>query len=377
MSDGVAVMHDVLALRIAPDVTAAARGDQQAFERLVDVTRNTVTSITLAILRDIELSRDVAQEVYLMVWRDLRKLRDPTSFLPWLRQLTRNRAHQALRTHVRRHRRIETAGDDILAAAADPRPDVLRALVADEERAALAAAIDDLPAASREVVVLYYREGQSAKQVAALLDLSEDAVKQRLSRARERLRAALVTQIEGSSPSVAFTAGIIAAVATMAAPATASAAIIGASKGGKIGTSVLAVTGASLFGALAGLAGGWAGVAFGTRDLLRLARDENERRGVLQTAALSMLVTLGFIVGIMVRPTPMVATVGFAVMMVAFFITHFVWLPRITRRRMEAELLEDPVGAATMHRTRRRQCVWGFAVGMLMGGGAVAASWFF
>lgn len=377
MSDGVATVHDVLALRIAPDVTAAAAGDQQAFERLVDITRNTVTSITMAILRDIELSRDVAQEVYLMVWRELRKLRDPTSFLPWLRQLTRNRAHQALRTRVRRHRRIGTAGDDILAAAADPRPDMLRALVADEERAALAAAIDDLPAASREVIVLYYREGQSAKQVAALLDLSEDAVKQRLSRGRARLRAALVAQLEESSPSVAFTAGILAAVAAMAAPATASAAIVGASKGGKIGSSVLAVTGASLFGALAGLAGGWAGVAFETRDLLRRARDEDERRGVLQAAALRMLVTLGFIIGIIARPTPLVATVGFAVMMVAFYITHFVWLPRITRRRVEAELLEDPVGTAAIQRARRLRCAWGFTVGMVLGGGAVAASWFF
>lgn len=369
-------MNEVLALRLAPDVTAAGRGDPQAFARLVDVTRNTVTAITLAILRDIEWSRDVAQDVYLMVWRDLRKLRDPTSFLPWLRQLARNRAHQALRTHVRHRRRIELAGDDILAAAADPRPDVLHALITDEARAALAAAIDALPAASREVVVLYYREGQSARQVAELLDLSEDTVKQRLSRARTRLRTALVSQIEGSSPDVAFTAGILAAVAATAAPATASAAIIGASHGSTIGTSVLPVTGAGIVAALAGLAGGWAGIAFGTRDLLRLARDAEERRGVLQAAALSMLVTLGFMGGILVRPTPLVATVGFAVMMVAFFITHFVWLPRITRRRVDAELLEDPVGAATIHRARRRQCVWGFAMGMLMGGGAVLASWF-
>jgi RNA polymerase sigma factor (sigma-70 family) len=138
-------MSDVLALRLAPDVAAAARGDQQAFARLVDVTRNTVTSITLAILRDIDLSRDVAQDVYLMVWRDLRKLRDPASFLPWLRQLTRNRAHQALRTHIRSRRRIQQVDDETLAAASDPRPDALHMLLDAEQRAALAAAIDELP----------------------------------------------------------------------------------------------------------------------------------------------------------------------------------------------------------------------------------------
>lgn len=78
-------MSDALALRLAPDVRAAARGDQQAFARLVDATRSTVSSIALAILRDVEQSRDLAQEVYLLMWRDLRKLREPTSFLPWLR----------------------------------------------------------------------------------------------------------------------------------------------------------------------------------------------------------------------------------------------------------------------------------------------------
>ncbi|MBA4157915.1 MAG: RNA polymerase sigma factor [Gemmatimonadetes bacterium] len=148
-------MNATLALRCAPDVAAAARGDQHAFARLVDETRSTVTSITLAILRDVELSRDVAQEVYLMAWRDLRRLRDPHSFLPWLRQITRNRAH------TRQHRRLEPVTDTILPAAADPRPDAVDMLVAEEERAALERALGELPPSAREVVLLYYREGQS------------------------------------------------------------------------------------------------------------------------------------------------------------------------------------------------------------------------
>src|SRR6478735_3689408 len=86
-------------------VVAAAGGDQEAFSRLVTATSGVVSSISLAILRDFELSRDVSQDVFLTAWRDLRKLRNPASFLPWLRQLTRNRAHHVLRTHVRERRR--------------------------------------------------------------------------------------------------------------------------------------------------------------------------------------------------------------------------------------------------------------------------------
>src|SRR4051794_5851125 len=78
-------------------VRAAAQGDAEAFARLVDASRTLVCSIALAILRDVEASQDVAQDVFLAAWRDLGKLRNPASFLPWLRQMTRNRAHHVLR----------------------------------------------------------------------------------------------------------------------------------------------------------------------------------------------------------------------------------------------------------------------------------------
>ena len=364
------------ALRLAPDVTAAAAGDHQAFARLVDATRGTVSAITLAILRDVEASRDVAQEVYLLVWRDLRRLREPTSFLPWLRQMTRNRAHQALRTHVRRRRRFENGADALLAVAADPRPDPADRLLATEERVALERAISELPPSAREVVVLYYREGRSAAHVASLLDLSEEAVRQRLARARKRLRDSLVHLIEETAPGAGFTAGVLAAVASLAAPATASATVVGLAKAGKAGSVAPGLMGAGLFGALAGLAGGMAGVFYGTRNLLRQARDEEERRGVMAVGALCTFATLFFVVTITFWPTASVATAGFLVMMTCFFVGHFVWLPRITRRRFAAELDEDPVAAAAAHGRQRFQARMGFAIGTVLGGGTIVAAWF-
>lgn len=369
-------MSSTPALQLAPDVRAAATGDHRAFARLVDATRGTVTAITLAILRDVEASRDVAQEVYLLVWRDLRRLREPTSFMPWLRQLTRNRAHQALRGRVRRRRRFEDGADTLLAAAADPQPDALDRLVAAEERAALERAIGELPPSAREVVVLYYREGRSAAQVASLLDLSEDAVRQRLTRARKRLRRSLIQLIEDTASGPGFTAGVMAGVASLAAPAGASAAVVGLGKAGKAGAAAPGLLGAGLFGALAGLVGGLVGLFHGTRDLLRLARDEEERRGVVAVGALCTFTMLVFVAGIVLWPTPAVATAGFIVMMVGFFVAHFIWLPRITRRRHEAELEEDPVAAAAVHRRRRLQARLGFTIGLLLGGGAIVAAWF-
>src|SRR6187551_515841 len=158
-------------------VAAAAAGDRSAFATLVSQTSGVVSSISLAIVRDIDVSRDVAQDVFLAAWRDLRKLRNPASFLPWLRQMTRNRAHHVLRASVRTNRRVQFGADDeMLAAVADGRPDQSATLIAAEDRAALLEALAGLPDETREVVTLYYREGQSTAQVAMLLDLDEAAV---------------------------------------------------------------------------------------------------------------------------------------------------------------------------------------------------------
>ena len=368
-------MSNALALRLESDVIAATQGDHRAFARLVDATRNTVTSITLAILNDIELSQDVSQDVYVAVWKDLRKLREPHSFLPWLRQLTRNRAHEALRTHVRRQSRVARANDDaMLASYADPRPNALDTLLTKEEREAVSTAIDELPDGAREVVILFYREGESVRQVADLLDLTEATVKQRLSRARTALRSNVTAALDKSAPRAAFTAAVLSAI-TLAAPAVAGAATVGMGKIAAGGAAKLA--GGALAGAFAGLAGGWAGAFFGTRKLVQLARDDEERNGVIKAGIAQMITTLGFMVAIVVSPEPLTATVAFVVMMGVFYVIHFHWLPRITARRHAAEIEEDPVGAAKQHAQNRRLAVLGCALGTLFGGAAIVASWFF
>jgi len=152
-------------------VLAATRGNAEAYGKLVDETSPLVSSIALAIVRDLELSRDIAQDVFLSVWRDLKNLRNPASFLPWLRQTVRNRAKTALRTHVRQQK-LGMLGvlDELLPVAMDPQPSVADQMIAEEESLALAEALASLPEETREVLTLYYRERQSVAQVASLLE---------------------------------------------------------------------------------------------------------------------------------------------------------------------------------------------------------------
>jgi hypothetical protein len=151
-------------------------------------------------------------------------------------------------------------------------------MVAREEAHALAEALDAMPEESREILTLFYREGQSVAQVALLLDLSETVVKKWLSRTRKRLRASLQEQIGHTlcrtSPGAEFTAVVIAALPAGATPAL-SAAGLAVSKAGAMG--ILKVL-APASGVLAGGLGGVLGVLLGSRKCFCDARDNEERR---------------------------------------------------------------------------------------------------
>jgi RNA polymerase sigma factor (sigma-70 family) len=366
-------------------VVAAAAGDRDAFSSLVSATSGVVASIALAILRDLDLSCDVSQDVFLAAWRDLRKLRNPASFLPWLRQLTRNRAHHVLRSHVRARRHEgDTATEGFLEAINDPRPNADAQVVAREEAETLARALDALPDDTREVLTLFYREGQSVAQVALLLDLTEVAVKKRLSRARAALREAVLERaghtLRITAPGAAFTAGVMSAM-TIAAPATASAAGLMASKsaaGMGLGAKILLLAASALPGAL----GGVAGVLGGTRQLSREARDDEERRGVRRFRIVASLTVAVFALGFSVGPEVtehwrVWAVINFALFIMTLGALYRVWLPRILRRRFEAEMREDPVRATARRRRERRAAIIGWTLGLTFGTlGLVLGLWF-
>jgi RNA polymerase sigma factor (sigma-70 family) len=340
-------------------VRAAAQGDAEAFARLVDASRTLVCSIALAILRDVEASQDVAQDVFLAAWRDLGKLRNPASFLPWLRQMTRNRAHHVLRDRVRLRRVISDAeADDLLAAASDPHPASPDRLLAAEEERLLAEALGELSDEAREVVTLYYREGRSVRQVADLLGLREEAVKQRLSRARSRLRETMLDRLgatlQRTAPGATFTAAVMTALA-LSAPATATAAGIAASaKLSAVGP--WAKLGALLGGAGLGVAGGIAGILLGTRRYFARARDDQERRGLrlyrMAAIALVLVVTLGMLAS---RHNPWGMGLSVLALYAGLMALIFGWLPSVTARRRAAEIAEDPEAWRRHRRERRLQ----------------------
>ena len=248
-------------LMLRAELPAARRGNHEAYGRIVCACQNTVTAIALAITRDVQASEDIAQEAFLSAWQQLDRLRSSASFLPWLRQITRNLARDWLRAQAQRPLSGEAA-EIAIGMAADPSPEPADRLLRGEAEAAAEDIISALPEDSREVLLLFYREGQSSRQVAALLGLSDEAVRKRLSRARASVREDLLQRFGGlarsTAPSAAFALAVAGALAP-AAPASATAAVVGSGVFGA-GAGKLGAGGLATGGAAGGVAGGSLGL---------------------------------------------------------------------------------------------------------------------
>ncbi len=224
------------------ELPAARRGCAQSYGRIVLACQNTVTAIALAITRDVQASEDIAQEAFLKAWQQLNQLHNSGSFLPWLRQITRNLARDWLRANRNRPLSGEAA-EIAIGMAADPALDGAEEMARVEEELAAEEIISALPEDSREALLLFYREGQSSQQVAMLLGLSDAAVRKRLSRARSTVREELLRRFgefaRASAPGTAF-AAVVSSAVMLAAPGTASAIAIGSmASAGKLGAGGL------------------------------------------------------------------------------------------------------------------------------------------
>lgn len=367
---------DTIDLLIHRELPAAAAGDRDAYGRIVAACQNTVTAVALAITHDVPASEDIAQEAFLSAWQHLKRLQNPASFLPWLRQITRNLARDHLR--AARHRPLDGETAELaISLAADPAPTPPQKIAEDERERAAAELISALPEDSRETLLLFYREGQSSQQVAALLGLSDAAVRKRLSRARQDLREDLLKRFgefaHGSAPGVAFTA-MVAGALTVASPPAAAAGILsaGAAVGAKtFGKILLGAAGSIGFAIVAS----FTAIYLGLRSQLRGAIDEEERQGLIRSAAINALTSLGFVIALIViaKATSgwMPAVAATLVFMAVIFYQSLVVQPRVLARRHALEAARDPVKAARDRRSEKIKCWIGVFFGLAGGLGGL------
>jgi len=354
-------------LLIKRELPAAVRGDRDAYGRIVVASQNTVTAVALAITRDVPASEDIAQEAFLSAWHHLPRLKNPSSFLPWLRQITRNLAHDHLRG--RRNRLLEgEAAELAIQHAADPDGCPLEQALDAERDAVAADLISELPEESREALLLYYREGQSSKQVAMLLGLSDAAVRKRLSRARQSVREDLLKRFSefarSSAPSAAFAVGVSAALGITKPAAAAGLGIATKSIAGSVfARFALGFAGAASGGLLGGLVAAW----FARDTLLCYAGDDAERtllkRFIHRYMGLSLAMIAVIVATHLVFRDELRTFVAIAIALLLMNWQLLVMLPRLVDRLMARDARRDPVGAR--QRLLAYRLTWGRS-GVLM-----------
>jgi RNA polymerase sigma-70 factor (ECF subfamily) len=183
-------------------VAGVLDGHTALFEILMRRHNERLYRAARAILRNDSEAEDVMQQAYVNAYAHLRQFHGRAQFSTWL---TRIAVNEAL-ARARRNRHYECMDEDTLNVESfmnrvEPsNPE--RQAAAGELRMVLERAIDRLADGAREVFMLREVEGMSTAEVAAALDVSEDVVKTRLSRARAAIRRDLMTRTGSSAPDV-------------------------------------------------------------------------------------------------------------------------------------------------------------------------------
>jgi RNA polymerase sigma-70 factor, ECF subfamily len=177
------------AARLAELVALSARGDEDAFAELYDLTSARIHGVVLRVLRSADHAAEVTQEVFVEIWRQsARYSPERGSVLAWMTTMAHRRAVDRVRSVS-----SEAARDERYAAATADRAvddvwaDVEQRLDAERVRKGMAS----LTAIQREALTLAYFGGYSQSQVAQLLNLPLGTVKTRIRDGLIGLRHAL------------------------------------------------------------------------------------------------------------------------------------------------------------------------------------------
>ena len=158
-------------------------GEAGAFEDLIAVMERPLLYYATSLTGNTDSALDVLQEVWIKVFRGIRKLKDPGSLRSWLYSITHGIAVDRIRGNISRERAEESQLEDFQEAE-DPS-------FADEDAAAIHQALSEIGFKHREVLVLHFLEDLSMAEIAKVVGCSEGTVKSRIHSAKLAMKEIL------------------------------------------------------------------------------------------------------------------------------------------------------------------------------------------
>jgi RNA polymerase sigma-70 factor (ECF subfamily) len=173
-------------------------GDETSFELLLQRYRIPLVNFLYRMVRDSGQAEDLAQEVFLRVYRARRDYAPSAKFTTWLFRIATNLALNSIRDG--RHRQMDVSIDQTIddgeqeqarLDVADKSPDIEHRLLERDRSAMIRSAVDSLPDKQRAAVLLHKYQEMDYSDIARALECSESALKSLLFRAYETLRVQL------------------------------------------------------------------------------------------------------------------------------------------------------------------------------------------
>jgi len=179
-------------------VERAQDGDRKAFRELVERHERKAFAVAIGLVRHEQDAREIVQEAFIRVHRNLAKFEGSSSFFTWLYRIVKNLAIDHMRKPARRE--SEPIDDPNLVDGGPHLPFISRIDGADpndvvkrrEIAARIQEALDALPPYHRAVIIMREVEGMSYQQMAEAMDVSKGTIMSRLFHARQKLQKALV-----------------------------------------------------------------------------------------------------------------------------------------------------------------------------------------
>jgi len=168
-------------------VRAAQEGDAEVFNRIVERFQDMACASAYAMIEDVHLAEDVAQEAFLEAYLSLAKLREPAAFSSWFRRIIFKQADRLTRGKCLTSSPLEVVADVPMESHSPP-----EIAETNEVRERVHRAICALPERERLVIVLFYGTGYALKDIASFLDIPVTTVKKRLYDARQQLKDELI-----------------------------------------------------------------------------------------------------------------------------------------------------------------------------------------
>ncbi len=332
-------------------VHASLAGDREAFGQIVSRYQSLVCSLAYSATGSLSQSEDIAQETFLTAWKRLSSLREPVKLRAWLCGVASNLISSSLRSQGREPSHRAESLEEI-PESHSPEPLPVDRAISQEEAQILWRSLERIPETYRTPLVLFYREHHSVEAVAQKLDLTEETVRQRLSRGRKMLQEEVLgfveVALERTAPGRTFTLGVVAALPL--AITSAEAAATGAALA-KVGAGAKSALSWAALGSLLAMVGA---IVFSWKTAVDESTSPRERRLMVRMGwfqVVFFVLSLGAALYVLPRFTqqPLALGIGLALLLLANVINGVLMTDFLSHRRtqiqMEEGVLLDPESA--------------------------------